>query len=107
MDKEERQQSILYCHRKETKHRRILQQKDLNSAMSALFAGVGVAMTRDPATLMVGQYFKRKRELIEIILGSILQNSISAENVLDTFPPNDNRLNLIDYILWTLSFYVR
>ena len=34
------------------------------------FSGVGVAMTRDPATLMVGQYFKRKRELIEIILVS-------------------------------------
>ena len=32
--------------------------------------GIGVAMTRDPATLMVGQYFKRKRELIEIILVS-------------------------------------
>jgi len=32
--------------------------------------GVGVAMTRDPATLMVGQYFKRKRELVEIFLVS-------------------------------------
>jgi hypothetical protein len=27
-------------------------------------------MTRDPATLMVGQYFKRKRELVEIFLVS-------------------------------------
>ena len=25
-------------------------------------------MARDPAALMVGQYFKRKRELVEIIL---------------------------------------
>ena len=27
-------------------------------------------MTREPATLMIGQYFKRKRELVEIILVS-------------------------------------
>ena len=27
-------------------------------------------MARDPAALMVGQYFKRKRELVEIILVS-------------------------------------
>ncbi len=27
-------------------------------------------MTRDPATIMVGQYFKRKREIVEIILVS-------------------------------------
>ena len=27
-----------------------------------------MAMTKDPATLMVGQYFKRKRELMEIVL---------------------------------------
>lgn len=27
-------------------------------------------MTRDPATLMIGQYFKRKRELVEVILVS-------------------------------------
>merc|ERR1719188_583955 len=32
--------------------------------------GIGVAMTRDPATLMIGQYFKRKREFVEIILVS-------------------------------------
>ena len=34
------------------------------------FLGIGVAMTKDPATLMVGQYFKRKRELMEIVLTS-------------------------------------
>lgn len=27
-------------------------------------------MTRDPATLMLGQYFKRKRDLVEIVLVS-------------------------------------
>jgi hypothetical protein len=26
-------------------------------------------MTRDTSTLMVGQYFKRRRELVEILLG--------------------------------------
>ena len=30
-------------------------------------AGVGIGMTRDTATLMVGQYFKRKREFVEVI----------------------------------------
>lgn len=45
------------------------------------FSGVGVAMTRDPATLMVGQYFKRKRELIEIILVSGSGLGIAAMSV--------------------------
>ena len=31
-------------------------------------AGIGVAMTRDSATLMLGQYFKRRRELLEIFV---------------------------------------
>ena len=44
--------------------------KSLNQSCVLCFTGIGVAMTRDPATLMVGQYFKRKRELIEIILVS-------------------------------------
>ncbi len=30
--------------------------------------GIGIGMTRDPATLMLGQYFKRKRDLVEMIL---------------------------------------
>ena len=38
-------------------------------------------MTRDPATLMVGQYFKRKRELIEIILVSGSGLGIAAMSV--------------------------
>ena len=33
-------------------------------------AGIGVAMTRDSATLMLGQYFKRRREVVEIFLVS-------------------------------------
>ncbi len=43
--------------------------------------GIGVAMTRDPATLMVGQYFKRRRELIEIILVSGSGLGIAAMSV--------------------------
>ena len=30
--------------------------------------GIGVGLTRDTATLMVGQYFKRRRETVEIAL---------------------------------------
>lgn len=30
--------------------------------------GIGVGLTRDTATLMVGQYFKRRREAVEIAL---------------------------------------
>ncbi len=30
------------------------------------YLGVGVSLVRDSSTLMVGQYFKRKRELVEV-----------------------------------------
>lgn len=33
-----------------------------------IFVGIGCAMIRDPAVIMVGQYFKKKRELVEIIV---------------------------------------
>ncbi|XP_013778846.1 monocarboxylate transporter 12-like [Limulus polyphemus] len=33
-----------------------------------LFVGCGVCMIRDAATLIIGQYFKRKRELVEIAI---------------------------------------
>lgn len=33
-------------------------------------AGVGVGLTRDASTLMVGQYFKRRRDLVEIFVVS-------------------------------------
>ena len=36
--------------------------------MHILKIGVGVGLTRDTSTLMVGQYFKRRRELVEIFL---------------------------------------
>ena len=43
----------------------------MNLAVSyGIILGVGVGMTRDTATLMVGQYFKRRRELVEIFLVS-------------------------------------
>lgn len=32
--------------------------------------GVGVGMTRDTSTLMVAQYFKRRREFVEIFIVS-------------------------------------
>ncbi len=32
--------------------------------------GVGVGLSRDASTLMVGQYFKRKREMVEIFVVS-------------------------------------
>lgn len=32
--------------------------------------GIGVGMTRDCSTLMVAQYFKRRRELVEIFIVS-------------------------------------
>lgn len=34
------------------------------------FPGIGVGMTRDCSTLMVAQYFKRKREFVEIFIVS-------------------------------------
>ena len=35
-----------------------------------IFLGVGVGLTRDTSSLMVGQYFKRRREFVEIFLVS-------------------------------------
>lgn len=35
-----------------------------------LISGIGVGMTRDCSTLMVAQYFKRKREFVEIFIVS-------------------------------------
>ena len=33
-----------------------------------LFIGIGNAMIRDPAVIMIGQYFKKKRALVEILV---------------------------------------
>ena len=35
-----------------------------------LIQGIGVSFTRDSASLMLGQYFKRRREIVEIFLVS-------------------------------------
>jgi hypothetical protein len=35
-----------------------------------IVTGIGVGMTRDCSTLMVAQYFKRRRELVEIFIVS-------------------------------------
>ena len=37
---------------------------------AALCLGVGVGLTRDTSSLMVGQYFKRRRDVVEILLGT-------------------------------------
>ena len=46
--------------------------------MKVPFSGLGVAMTKDPATLMVGQYFKRKRDIMEIALTSATGIGLAA-----------------------------
>ena len=33
-----------------------------------LMVAIGAGMSRDPTTLMLGQYFKRKREVVEMLL---------------------------------------
>jgi len=38
--------------------------------LSRFFSGIGVGMTRDCSTLMVAQYFKRRREFVEIFIVS-------------------------------------
>ena len=48
------------------------------SNMKVPFSGLGVAMTKDPATLMVGQYFKRKRDIMEIALTSATGIGLAA-----------------------------
>ncbi len=35
-----------------------------------LFLALGVCMIRDSGTVMLGQYFKRRRELVELFLTS-------------------------------------
>lgn len=35
-----------------------------------IFFGIGVGMSRDAAVLMIGQYFKRRRELVEMVFSS-------------------------------------
>ncbi|XP_076371805.1 monocarboxylate transporter 10-like isoform X2 [Tachypleus tridentatus] len=55
-----------------------------------VFVGCGVSMTRDAGTLMIGQYFKRKRELVEIVilcgmgLGMAIMPVILSESIRTT-----------------------
>ena len=35
-----------------------------------MFPGIGVSFTRDGGNLMLGQYFKRRREIVEMVLVS-------------------------------------
>lgn len=44
--------------------------QDLKRRYFLYHTGIGVGMTRDCSTLMVAQYFKRKRELVEIFIVS-------------------------------------
>lgn len=37
---------------------------------AGIIVGVGVGFTRDCSTIMVAQYFKKKRELVEMIIMS-------------------------------------
>ena len=46
------------------------------------FVGIGVGLMRDTSTLMVGQYFKRRRELVEIFLVSGSGMGISVMSLL-------------------------
>ncbi|XP_069952551.1 monocarboxylate transporter 12 isoform X2 [Cherax quadricarinatus] len=48
---------------------------------SLIAASIGVGMTRDSSTLMVGQYFKRRREFVEIIVVSGSGLGISVMSV--------------------------
>ena len=59
-------------------------------------AGIGVGLTRDTATIMVGQYFKKKRELVEIFMvsGSGLGMSIMSLLLMKTMPRIGWRLGL-------------
>ncbi|XP_072744466.1 uncharacterized protein [Anoplolepis gracilipes] len=77
--------TIAFCRRKSTRVTAVL--GGLVTALGCLFTsfasqfhqlffsygtvvGIGVGMTRDCSTLMVAQYFKRKRELVEIFIVS-------------------------------------
>lgn len=57
--------------------------------------GVGVGMSRDCSTLMVAQYFKRKRELVEIFIVSGSGMGIAFMSVFIK--------NSIDWIGWRLG----
>lgn len=50
-----------------------------------IFIGIGIAMIRDPSVVMIGQYFKKRRECVEIGLMSCYSLGISFMPLLITF----------------------
>ena len=67
-----------------------------NKYYNTACAGIGVGLTRDTATIMVGQYFKKKRELVEIFMvsGSGLGMSIMSFVLMKIMPRLGWRLGL-------------
>eukprot|EP00094_Tigriopus_californicus_P009120 TCALIF_08791-PA protein Name:"Similar to SLC16A7 Monocarboxylate transporter 2 (Homo sapiens)" AED:0.01 eAED:0.01 QI:0/0.4/0.16/0.83/1/1/6/215/606 len=79
-----------------------------------LIVGIGVGMTRDAANLMVGQYFKRKRELVEIVFVSgsglgILAMSLFISDTTSTFGWRLGLQSLsgISFVLFFLGTFYR
>ena len=66
------------------------------SIIILLYTGIGAGLTRDTATIMVGQYFKKKRELVEMFLvsGSGLGMSIMSLVLMNIMPKIGWRLGL-------------
>ena len=50
-----------------------------------IFIGIGIAMIREPSVVMVGQYFKKKREAVEVALMSCYSLGISFMPLFITF----------------------
>jgi MFS family permease len=50
-----------------------------------IFIGIGIAMIREPSVVMIGQYFKKRRETVEIGLMTIYSLGISFMPLFITF----------------------
>ena len=70
-------------------------------SFSHFFAGIGVGMVRDVSTLMVAQYFKRKRELVEIIVVSASGVGISINSVFINGATRYDASLLPDHFVYT------
>uniref|UniRef100_A0A1B0DRA6 Major facilitator superfamily (MFS) profile domain-containing protein n=1 Tax=Phlebotomus papatasi TaxID=29031 RepID=A0A1B0DRA6_PHLPP len=68
----------------------------IDEASSATVVGIGVGMTRDCSTLMVAQYFKRRREFVEIFIvaGSGLGITVMSAFIKSTIDSIGWRLGL-------------
>ncbi|KAL6447535.1 hypothetical protein ACFW04_000030 [Cataglyphis niger] len=103
--------TIAFCRRKSTRVTAVL--GGLVTALGCLFTsfasqfhqlffsygtvvGIGVGMTRDCSTLMVAQYFKRKRELVEIFIvsGSGLGIAVMSAFIKGAIAKYDWRIGL-------------